>query len=70
MQRCALNLGGEESHSRCKQLRIRVIIFPFNRQQRNNSVFLKSPMLFFQQGKREKTKEMQEMFCRHTLFGI
>jgi hypothetical protein len=26
-------------------------------------------MLFFQQGEREKTKETQEMFCRHTLLA-
>ncbi len=69
-QRCALNLGWEESHSGCKQLQIRVIIFVFDRWQRNTSVFLKSPMLFPQQGERETTTETQEMFCRHTLFGI
>jgi hypothetical protein len=69
-EKCTLNLGGEESSSHCEQLRIGVIIFVFDRQNRNTSVFLKSPMLFFQQGEREKTKEMQEMFCSYTLFGI
>jgi hypothetical protein len=56
-QRCALNLSGKESLSRCQQLRVRVIIFVLDRQQRNTSVFLEPPMLFSQQGEREKTKE-------------
>ena len=69
-QRCALNISGEESRSSCQQLRVRVITFIFDRQRRNTSVFLEPPMLFYQQGEREKTKEMKEMFCGHTLFGI
>jgi hypothetical protein len=47
-QRCALNLSGEESHSCCQQLRVRVIIFVFDRGQRDTSVFLKPPMLLSQ----------------------
>jgi hypothetical protein len=31
--------------------------------KKNTSVFLEPPMLFYQQGEREKTKEMQEMSC-------